>query len=58
MNQLRFSSNTNNLTPRQKDAMELKTGKRGSYTVAFKRNALCHFDIKKSKSKTALVDLV
>jgi len=58
MNHLRFSSDINNLTSRQKNVMELKTGKRGSYTVAFKRNALCHFDIKKSKSKTALVDLV
>ncbi len=33
--------------------MELKTRKRGSYTIAFKRDALRHFDIKKSKSKTA-----
>lgn len=53
MNQLRVRSDIIDLTPRQKNALELKTGKRGSYTVAFKRNALRHFDITKSKSKTA-----
>jgi hypothetical protein len=51
---LRFSSDINNLTLRQKNVSELKTG--GSYTVAFKRNALCHFDITKSNMDCRLME--
>ncbi len=48
------SSDINNLTLRQKKVFELKTG--GSYTVAFRRNALWHFDITKSNMDCRLIE--
>jgi hypothetical protein len=43
-----------NLSQSKKHHIEVSTSKRASYTNAFKRMALIHFDMTKSKSKTAI----